>query len=286
MTSITETTGTARGAARAGARTGTVRQQQPVRAWSVFFALLKRDVLVARKELVFFLIRTMMQPLLFLIVFGFLMPKMRIMGGSYTTTLLPGILAVSLSVSAIQSVALPMVQDFGWTKEIEDRLLAPVPTRLIAAEKIVAGTLQGVIAAAFVLPVARLVMGPIPNLTLSHAGSVIVVLLLGSLAFSSLGMWLGTAIAPQQIGLMFSVIIAPMLFFGCAYYPWRGLDVLPIMKYIVLVNPMVYVSEGLRGALTPAVPHMSLLVVIVALVFVVTLFWLLGMRSFYKRAIG
>jgi len=257
-----------------------------VRASSVFFALLRRDVRVARKELVFFLIRTTMQPLLFLIVFGYLLPKMSFVGKGYQTALLPGILAVSLSVSAIQSVALPMVQDFGWTKEIEDRLLAPVPTHLIAAEKIVAGMLQGVIAAAFVLPVARLVMGPIPDLTLSHAGQVLVVVLLGSLAFSSLGMWLGTAIAPQQIGLMFSVIIAPMLFFGCAYYPWRGLDVVPVMKYVVLVNPMVYVAEGMRAALTPAVPHMPLPLVGVALLVIVSLFWTLGMRSFYKRAIG
>ena len=257
-----------------------------VRASSVFFALLRRDVRVARKELVFFLIRTTMQPLLFLIVFGYLLPKMSFVGKGYQTALLPGILAVSLSVSAIQSVALPMVQDFGWTKEIEDRLLAPVPTHLIAAEKIVAGMLQGVIAAAFVLPVARLVMGPIPDLTLSHAGQVLVVVLLGSLAFSSLGMWLGTAIAPQQIGLMFSVIIAPMLFFGCAYYPWRGLDVVPVMKYVVLVNPMVYVAEGMRAALTPAVPHMPLPLVGAALIVIVAIFWTLGMRSFYKRAIG
>jgi ABC-2 type transport system permease protein len=257
-----------------------------VRVSSVFFALLRRDARVARKEIVFFLVRTTMQPLLFLIVFGYLLPKMSFVGKGYQTALLPGILAVSLSVSAIQSVALPMVQDFGWTKEIEDRLLAPVPIQLIAAEKIIAGMIQGVIAAAFVLPIARLVMGPIPDLTLSHAGQVLIILLLGSLAFSSLGMWLGTAIAPQQIGLMFSVIIAPMLFFGCAYYPWRGLDVLPVMKYIVLVNPMVYVAEGMRGALTPAVPHMSLAVVSVALTAIVTFFWVLGMRSFNKRAIG
>ena len=257
-----------------------------VRASSVFFALLRRDMRVARKELVFFLVRTTMQPLLFLIVFGYLLPKMNFVGKGYQTALLPGILAVSLSLSAIQSVALPMVQDFGWTKEIEDRLLAPVPTQLVAAEKIVAGVIQGVIAAAFVLPIARLVMGPIPDLTLSHAGEVLVIVLLGSLAFSSLGMWLGTAIAPQQIGLMFSVIIAPMLFFGCAYYPWRGLDVVPVMKYLVLVNPMVYVSEGMRGALTPAVPHMPLYIVAIALIVVASGFWTLGMRSFYKRAIG
>src|SRR6201999_819489 len=135
----------------------------------------------------------------------------------------------------------------------------------------------------FVLPIARLVMGAIPDLTLSHAGQILTILILGSAAFSTFGMWLGTAIAPQQICLMFSVIVAPMLFFGCAYYPWRGLDVVPVMKYIVLVNPMVYVSEGMRAALTPNVPHMSIGVVCVALVIVSAIFWTLGIRSFYKR---
>jgi ABC-2 type transport system permease protein len=262
---------------------------QPLPAVSsvaVFVALLRRDMIVARKEIGFFLVRTLMQPLLFLVVFGFLLPKMNFVGKGYQTALLPGILAISLSLAAIQSVALPMVQDFGWTKEIEDRLLAPVPTRLIAAEKIVAGMIQGIIAGAVVLPVARIVMGPIAELTLVHAGEVVLVVLLGSAAFSSLGMWLGTAIAPQQIGLMFSVIVAPMLFFGCAYYPWRGLDVVPVMKYLVLVNPMVYVAEGMRGALTPSVPHMPLGVVGAALIVIVALFWTLGIRSFYKRAIG
>jgi ABC-2 type transport system permease protein len=264
------------------------RRAEPrrVSAMSVFFALLRRDVRVARRELVYFLVRTTMQPLLFVVVFGYLLPKMNLAVPGYQTVLLPGILAVSLSLSAIQSVALPMVQDFGWTKEIEDRLLAPVPTRLIAAEKIVAAMLQGVIAAAFVLPIARLVMGPIAGLTLANAGVVALVALLGSFAFSSLGMWLGTAIPPQQIGLMFSVIIAPMLFFGCAYYSWRGLDVVPVLKYLVLVNPMVYVAEGIRGALTPAVPHMPLVAVAFALVVIAAFFWYLGMRSFYKRAIG
>ena len=261
-------------------------QVRHVHASSVFFALLRRDMRVARRELVYFLLRTTMQPLLFIVVFGYLLPKMNFVGQGYQTALLPGIVAVSLSLSAIQSVALPMVQDFGWTKEIEDRLLAPVPTRLVAAEKIVAAMIQGIIAAVFVFPVARLVMGPIPALTFSHVGEVTLVVILGSSAFSALGMWLGTAIAPQQIGLMFSVIIAPMLFFGCAYYPWRGLDVLPVMKYAVLIDPMVYVSEGMRGALTPAVPHMPLVLVGAALVLIAGFFWIIGVRSFYKRAIG
>ncbi len=254
--------------------------------WTVFVALLRRDLRVAIRELPFFLLRTIMQPLLLLIVFGYLLPKMRFIGGGYQTTLLPGILAVSLTLSAIQSVALPMVQDFGWTREIEDRLLAPVPTWVVAAEKIVSGTIQGLLAAAVVLPIARLIMGPIPDLTFAHAGLALLVTLLGATSFSALGMWLGTAISPQQIGLMFSVIIAPMLFFGCAYYPWRGLDVVPVMKYAVLINPMVYVAEGMRGALTPSVPHMPLPVVLVALFVLAATFWFMGLRSFFKRAVG
>jgi len=257
-----------------------------VRASSIFAALLRRDMRVARRELPFFLLRTTMQPLMFVIVFGYLMPKMGFMGRSYTTALLPGVLAISLAFSSIQSVALPMVQDFGWTKEIEDRLLAPVPIWLVAAEKIIAGVMQGIVSALFVLPVARLIMGPIPNLTFGHFGDVLLITVLGAAAFSAAGLYLGTAIQPQQIGLMFGVIVAPMIFFGCAYYPWQGLSAVPVMKYAVLVNPLVYVAEGMRAALTPAAPHMSLGVVVAALILITGIFWSLGMRAFMRRAVG
>ena len=263
-----------------------VTRERPVAPSKVFLALLRRDVTVARKELPFFLVRTIMQPLLFIIVFGALLPRMGFVGAAYRAALLPGILAISLTMSAIQAVALPMMQDFGWTKEIEDRLLAPVPTRVVAAEKIVAAVIQALIAGIVVLPIARIIMGPIPNLSFANTGAIIVIALLGATAFSSLGMWLGTAISPQQIGLMFSVIVAPMIFFGCAYYPWRGLDKVPVVKYLVLINPLVYVAEGLRGVMTPDTPHMSLGVVAVALILMAVAGWMLGMRSFYKRAIG
>ena len=270
---------------RAAAAPPDVRRPRVSRS-RVFLALLQRDMRVARKELPFFLIRTSLQPLLFIIVFGYLLPKMGFMRGNYTSALLPGILAVSLTFSSIQSVALPLVQDFGWTKEIEDRLLAPVPTTLIAAEKIVSGVIQGFISAAFVMPIARLIMGPIAGLTLANVPLVLLVVLLGATAFSSLGLLLGTGIEPQQIGLMFSVIIAPMIFFGCAYYPWTGLSAVPVMKYAVLLNPLVYVAEGMRGALTPSIPHMPMAISLSALVVISAIFWYFGIRSFQKRAVG
>jgi ABC-2 type transport system permease protein len=258
----------------------------PVSSLRIFGAILMRDVTVARREIVSFLVRTALQPVLFTIVFGFLLPKMQIIPHGYTTMMLPGIVALSLTLSAVQSVALPMVAEFGYTKEIEDRLLAPIPIPLVAIEKVVAGALQGVIAATFVLPLARLIIGPVPGLTFRNIPLMIVLTILSGAAFSALGLFLGTAIAPQQIGLMFSVIIAPMIMFGCTYYPWTGLSAVPAMKYVVLVNPLVYASEGMRATLTPSVPHMHLGAIVAALVVLIALFLWLGLRAFMKRAIS
>ena len=255
-------------------------------AGRVFMALLRRDAYVASRELPFFLLRTTLQPLLFVIVFGYVLPKMGFVARGYGAAMLPGILAISLAFASLQSVALPMVADFGWTREIEDRLLAPISIELIALEKIVSGVLQGLIAAIFVLPIARLIMGPIVGLTATHFALVIFIVLLGATAFSVLGLLMGSLVSPQQIGLMFSVIVAPMIFFGCAYYPWQNLSVFPAMKYAVLINPLVYVAEGMRGVLTPGMPHMDLRAVSGALILIIAIFWTLGMRSFRKRAMG
>jgi ABC-2 type transport system permease protein len=267
-------------AATAGARAPLVP------ALRVFMALLERDMVVARRELISFLVRTALQPLLGVMVFGFLLPNMGFASRGYVSVLLPGIIAVCLAFASLQSVTLPMMTDFGFTKEIEDRLLAPVPIWLVSFEKVFSGMIQGVISALFVLPVARLIMGPIPGLSIENVAVVLGVMLLGSATFAVLGLWLGTAIPPQQIGLMFSVILAPMIFFGCAYYPWAGLHRVPVMQYGVLVNPLVYVAEGLRGAITPSLPHMPLGISCAAMLVISALMWWAGLGSFMKRAMS
>jgi len=169
----------------------------------IFFSMLLRDATVARRDLLAFLLRTALQPIMLTCVFGFLMPRMGFVARGYSATLLAGVLALSISFAAIQSVALPLVTDFGFTKEIEDRLLSPVPTSLVALEKIAAGIMQALIAALFVLPVARLIMGPIAGLSVANALLILMAIILSAAAFSSFGLILGTAIAPQNVPLMF-----------------------------------------------------------------------------------
>jgi len=121
---------------------------------------------------------------------------------------------------------------------------------------------------------------------LSNLPLLLLVVLLAGTAFSALGLFMGTGFPPQQIGLLFSVIIAPMMMFGCIYYPWRGLDRVPVLKYLVLANPLVYASEGMRAALTPSVPHMPVWAIVAALLVTTTVFLWAGLKTFMKRAVS
>ena len=253
---------------------------------TLFVALMRRDLRALRRDLPFFLLRPILQPLLFVVVFGVLMPRMGVVSSRYGAALLPGVLALTLGLAAVQSVALPLVQDFGSTREIEDRATRADPDG--AARRAKDGERRGAGAGQRCGCPARCAAG--------HGAGA------GAPAdeprrgrrcrdprartFSAAGLVLGTAISPQQIGVLFSAIITPTIFFGCAYYPWPGLDAVPVLRYVVLVNPLTYVGEGRRAVLTPAMPHKPLGAVIAALAILCAAFSVLGVRGFRKRAFG
>ena len=252
---------------------------------TTFIALLHRDLRVARRELISFLLRVVLNPLLFTFIFGFVMPRMGIIQRGYTDMLLPGILGLSMTLSSMQAVSLPLVIDFGWSKEIEDRLLAPISIAGVALEKIFVGIIQAIIAGLVVLPLAWLLMRVHLSLSLTDAIHFVLVALLSSWLFAAFGMVVGTIVAPHQISLLFTMLLSPMIFFGCAYYPWSALTVIPWFKYAVLINPLVYANEGFRMALTPRLPHMSEWLVYGALLGFSLFFTWAGLRKFESRAL-
>ena len=69
-------------------------------------------------------------------------------GGDFSTVLLPGLMAVAIMFSGIAAVALPLAQEFGITREIDDRVMCPLPVAAVAIEKICFCAVQSMIAAA------------------------------------------------------------------------------------------------------------------------------------------
>ena len=254
--------------------------------WKAFSAMLARDAHVARRNIVTLLLQTMMQPLLFVFIFGQVMTRSGLLGSSYKSMLLPGIIAISMLMTGIQAVSMPLIAEFQFTKEIEDRLLAPMDIKWVAIEKVVAGMIQALISGAVVLPAAWLLLGRSVGITFAHPGTLVVVALLIALLSAAGGLTLGCAVGQTHIGLLFSVILGPMIMFGCAYYPWSTLSSFPIMKYAVLINPLVYASEGLRGTLAPQVTHMPLITVIAVLAVADVILVMAGLNRFRNKAVS
>ncbi len=254
--------------------------------WKTFFAMLARDAHVARRNAVQLFLQTFLQPLLFVFIFGRVMVGSGFLPASYKSLLLPGIIAISMVFTGIWAVAMPLIAEFQWTREIEDRLLAPIAVPWIAIEKVLAGILQALVSGLIVIPLAWLVLRPGVEISIGSPLTFVSILVLIAIFSAAGGLALGCTINQQHIGLMFGMVITPMIFFGCTYYPWSALKTFPILQKAVLINPLVYASEGMRATLVPQFPHLPVTAVLVALLFFDVLLLVVGLRQFEKKAVS
>jgi ABC-2 type transport system permease protein len=224
--------------------------------WKAFGAMLARDAHVARRNAVQLLFQTFLQPLLFVFIFGKVMVGSGYMPASYKSLLLPGIIAISMVFTGIWAVAMPLIAEFQWTREIEDRLLAPIDISWIAIEKVVAGVLQALVAGLTVIPLAWLVLRPGVDISIKAPLNFIAIIILVAVFAACGGLALGCTINQQHIGLMFGMVITPMIFFGCTYYPWSALQSFPILQKLVvalLFFDVLLLVVGLRQFRSKAV---------------------------------
>ena len=179
------------------------------------------------------------------------------------------------------------MQEFGYTKEIEDRVMAPLPVSAVALAKVASGAIQGIIAAAIVFPIAAVV--PASPVHLQVSWLVLITLApLACITSAALGLTFGTVFEPRTVPIMFGSS-SPPTFLGAVYYSWVALTPIKLagvswLKILVLFNPLIYMNEGFRAALTNA-NHMSLWAVYGALLAFATFFLYMGIKGFKKRVL-
>jgi ABC-2 type transport system permease protein len=268
-------------------------------SWTALGALMLRDLVVLRKHIWEFVLRTIIQPFLLCFVFLYVFPKIgQGIGGhgpvqqsAFATILVPGVVGISVMFQGVQSIALAMAQEFGFTREIEDRVQAPCPIWLVAIAKVLSGAAQGVLSAIIVLPMASVVHAPGVRAQLTlHWWIIVTFVPLACVAMAGLGLLLGTSFEPRNIGLMFGFIILPITFLGGTYYSWTRLAPVTLdgwhwLQTLVLINPLIYVNEGMRAAFTAA-PHMPLYVIYPVVLCFGAVFLALGLHNFRRRVLS
>lgn len=264
---------------------GTPEPAAPGTSRRAFLAILSRDLWVTiRREPGGFLAQALLQPIFFLFVFGRVLPEIGQAQGSYGDLLLPGVMALTAITVALQNVALPLVIEFSFTKEIEDRLLAPLPAWAVGVEKIVHAALRGVFSAFVLLPVAAVVLPGGLSLGEATWPALIAVIVGGAVAGGCLGLVLGTAVPANRINVVFAVVLTPLLFTGATFYPWSSLDELRWFQVVTLVNPLTYVSEGARAAIGTG-EHMATWAIPAGILGSIAIFGTIGLLGFRRRAI-
>ena len=260
-------------------------------ALNAFLAILERDIVVTKREFIAFLLQALMQPLFFLFIFGKVLPGMGLAAGHFVALMLPGIVGLTIMIAAMQGVTLPLVLDLGFAREIDDRLLSPLPVWLVSFQKVLFAAMRGVVAGSVIFPLAYLILGNRYAVRADRIGTLIGMIVLTALIGSGIGLVMGTAIKPEQISLMFTVIFTPLLFTGCTYYPWAALDTIRWFQVVTWFNPLTYAAEGLRYSMVPPtngheMPTLGIHWVLLALGASIVGTLVVGSRTFRRRVVS
>ena len=210
--------------------------------WSTIYMIWLRDLIryVRQRSRLY---SSIARPILWLFILGSgLRPSFgAVQGYDYTQFIFPGIIAMALIFTAIQSaISIIWDREFGFLKEI---LVAPVPRTAVALGKAFAGSTLSVIQGTLILVFAPFVRVPIIwyNILL-----LIPAMFLISFALVGIGIIIASRMTSfEGFGTIMNFLVMPMFFLSGAMFPVSGLPAW--LKLVVYINPLTYGVDLLRN---------------------------------------
>jgi ABC-2 type transport system permease protein len=254
--------------------------------WLAFLALCRRDLHVfLRVEPLDFIAQALLSPVLMLLVFGRVLPAVGAADAGYADDLLPGVLAITLVLTALQGAATPLISELAVTRDLDDRLLSPIPVWGVAVQKLFVASVRGWVAAIAVLPAAALILPGGLEAAAIAPPELVIVMACGALIGAVLGLVMGTVVPAHRITLVFATVLTPLIFSGATFVSYSALDAIPWFQAVALANPVTYVSEAVRAATTNG-PHLGTGYILLGLSASIAIFGAWGLHGFQRRAIG
>jgi ABC-2 type transport system permease protein len=190
------------------------------------------------------------QPVLWLVVFGEVMARARLIdtgGTSYLAFLVPGVLAQSvLFIAIFNGISVIWERDLGI---IHKFLASPAPRTALVLGKALSGGVRALVQAIVVLLLAVLLGVRLSWSPLNLCGAVALVLL-GAMVFSSFSLSVACIVKTRERFMgVGQVLTMPLFFASNAIYPT---SLMPgWLKVVSHLNPLTYQIDGLRALLLP-----------------------------------
>ncbi|MBU5537183.1 MAG: ABC transporter permease [Candidatus Aenigmatarchaeota archaeon] len=189
------------------------------------------------------LIGSFAMPILFLVIFGAGFNFVRIGSVNYTTFLFPGIVAMSLLFTSLNSgISVIWDREFGFMKEI---LVSPILRISIFIGKSLGGVSTAIIQGVIILLLSFFIG---IHISLTSFLIALPIMVLISLGMVGLGLIIASFVETfEGFGLIMNFINFPLFFTSGAIFP---LDQAPTwLKAISYVNPVTYGVDALRQVL-------------------------------------
>ncbi len=241
---------------------------------------------LARREILRFVRRpynTFLPPIvtntLYFSVFGIILGSRigSVAGVSYIQFVLPGLVVLGAISDAFENASFSVFHG-RWEDYIDEVTTAPMTHRGMVGAYVFASAVRGLLTAVLIVGVG-LVFTAAP---VTHPFHLVGFLVVTVVLFAGLGVIGGLAATDfDNLTVMNQFILRPLVFFGAVFY---SLDVLPpLWRNISLLNPMVYMVDGVRYGMigvTEIDPNVSLAVLTGAALAVLAINLVLFRRGF------
>lgn len=139
--------------------------------------------------------------------------------------------------------------DIAGDRTVSYYLTLPMKSWLVFCAFALSWAIESSILALFLFPLGKLILQDRFNLGLISL-KIIPMFIAINLFFGFFSILLVSVLKGlRSLSQLWVRILNPMYFFGCYFYPWsKAYSISKILGYIMLLNPFVYILEGMRAA--------------------------------------
>lgn len=252
----------------------------------IFLNFLRRDFYIHSKQLKNYILNyAFIYPFFFSLTYGYIIPN-----ACFNPNTLPSnslLLAGSIAfIFLIVSISLNIYQlfDFNGDRYIDFQICILNP-RLVLLEKILFSSIFCLLLSLPFLITSKLMLQDRLDISNASFFNLFIIFYLGSFFFSCYVI-LATCILPgaHKMGSWWRRFNNPLLMLGGSWVPWITMFKLsPILGYLVLINPILYITEGTRGALIGYEMFIPFIFCALALIIASIIFLYLAFYYFRKR---
>lgn len=214
----------------------------------VFWQLLKRDLTIFMRDYWGKFIDTVIVFAVNVIVFAYFM-KGEGLSDSYGPFLLIAAVGSFGLIEVVGKVGL-FLSDIEGDRAISQILIMPIRSTLVFIYIAFFWAISSALLAVLLFPVGKLLLWSRFDLTAISYVRLIPMFVTSSLFFGAFALWLSSIIpGMSSLNTLWLRYIVPIWMFGTYFFSWKAAYALnPAIAYVLLINPIVYVLEGMRAS--------------------------------------